>query len=53
LMEADWWRRPCRTISAARSVSLSSTSAMIWIALLLCATHLTVRRLSSSSLFLI
>ena len=43
LMEADWWRRPCRTISAARSVSLSSTSAMIWITLLLCATHLTVR----------
>lgn len=39
-MEAVWWRRPCRTISAAKSVSLSS--AMIWIALLLCATHLTV-----------
>lgn len=40
LMEADWWRRPFRTISAAKRVSLSS--AMIWIALLLCATHLTV-----------
>ncbi|XP_059353369.1 protein jagged-1-like isoform X1 [Daphnia carinata] len=60
-MESFWWRRPCRTISDknrncskrkknCRTLSVSSmsftSSAMIWIALLLSTAHLTMANAS-------
>ncbi|KAI9551524.1 serrate [Daphnia sinensis] len=56
-MESFWWRRPCRTISnctkrktncSVLSVSSMSftSSAMIWIALLLSTAHLTMANAS-------